>query len=93
MARGFLSKTFINSMQGLAVGHHWRSRFEDQLNISYKDWLLKKVSDEFTKATKVDQFLGGAQSILGEQLTAVERTKDPIKKSMALTAAVRERVR
>jgi hypothetical protein len=45
-------------MQDLASSHNWRSRFEDQLNISYKDWLIKKVSEEFTKASKVDEFNG-----------------------------------
>ena len=36
--------------------HHWRSRFEDQLQVNYKDWLLKKVSDEFLKGSKVEEF-------------------------------------
>ncbi len=46
--------------------HFWRSRFDDQLQISYKDWLLKKTLEEFTKGSKVEEFLGSAAGILGE---------------------------
>lgn len=66
MARNFLGNNLMNSMQSLANGHHWRSRFDDQLQISYKDWLLKKVTEEFVKSSKVDEFLGGP--VLSEQL-------------------------
>jgi len=69
-------------MQSLATGHHWRSRFDDQLNIVYKDWLFKKVSEEFEKGTKVEEFIGGQTGVIGEQLTVLEKTKEPIKKAM-----------
>lgn len=73
----------MNSMQSLqSTQHHWRSRFEDQLQISYKDWLLKKTLEEFQKGGKVEDFLGGIGGILGDQLKNVELTKYPIKKSM-----------
>ena len=60
-------------MEALNAQHHWRSRFEDQLQVTYKDWLLKKVSDEFVKATKVEDLLTGGQSgsILFDNLKAI----------------------
>jgi len=83
MAKGYLSSNFMNSMHQLqSTQHHWRSRFDDQLNITYKDWLLKKTLDEFIKATKVEDFLGGIGGILGDQLKNVEMTKEPIKATM-----------
>ena len=64
-AKGYLSKVFINSMEALNGQQTWRSRFQDQLQINYKDWLLKKVQDEFTKGAKVEDFIGGNEGILG----------------------------
>jgi hypothetical protein len=46
-------------MEGLNAQHHWRSRFEDQLQVNYKDWLLKKVSEEFIKGSKVEELIVG----------------------------------
>lgn len=83
LAKGFLAGNFMNSMQSLANEHHWRSRFEDQLNVDYKEWLFKKVSEEFTKATKVEDFVSGTTGIVGEQLVTLEKIKEPIKKQIA----------
>jgi len=66
MAKGYLASAFKNSMQALATGHHWRSRLEDQLHLVYKEWLLKKVTDEFTKAVKVEEFVAGPTGVIGE---------------------------
>jgi hypothetical protein len=46
-------------MEALNAQHHWRSRFEDQLQVNYKDWLLKKVSEEFIKGAKVEELIVG----------------------------------
>jgi len=73
IAKGFLSGNFKNSMEALAVGHTWRNRFEDQLHLVYKEWLLRKVTDEFAKSAKVEEFLGGASGILGDQLALLEK--------------------
>ena len=62
IAKNYLSHTFFNAMEALNAQHHWRSKFEDQLQVNYKDWLLKKVSDEFLKNTKVEEFVAGSQS-------------------------------
>jgi hypothetical protein len=84
----------MNSMNILqATEHHWRSRFDDQLNISYKDWLLKKTVEEFVKGAKVEDFLGGIGGILGDQLKTVEMTKEPIKKTMQANIQRKEKVR
>ncbi len=72
LAKGYLANTFINSMEALNAQHHWRSRFEDQLQVNYKDWLLKKVSDEFVKGAKVEELIGGQTgSILFDNLKAI----------------------
>ena len=62
-------------MEALAVGHTWRNRFEDQLHLVYKEWLLRKVTDEFAKGAKVEEFLGGASGILGDQLAVLEKVR------------------
>lgn len=80
-------------MEALAVGHNWRNRFEDQLHLVYKEWLLKKVTDEFAKGAKVEEFLGGASGILGEQLAVLEKQKEPIKKAILANNAAKELVR
>jgi hypothetical protein len=94
LAKGYLASNFLNSMTQLQANqHHWRSRFEDQLNISYKDWLLKKTLEEFVKGSRVEDFLGGVGGILGDQLKNVEATKDPIKKAMVANIQRKEKVR
>ncbi len=77
----------MNSMVALNAQHTWRSRFDDQLNVNYKDWLLKKVQDEFLKGTKVEDFVGGEAGIIGTQLKVLEETKEPIRKSIAVSIA------
>ena len=94
MAKGYLSNNFMNSMHSLqSTQHHWRQRFDDQLQISYKDWLLKKTLEEFIKGSKVEDFLGGIGGILGDQLKNVEMTKEPIKKAMVSNIQRKEKVR
>lgn len=34
----------------------FRNKFADQLNVNYKEWLFKKVDDEYVKESKSDQF-------------------------------------
>lgn len=93
VAKGYLSKVFINSMEALNAQHTWRSSFQDQLQINYKDWLIKKVQDEFFKGNKVEDFIGGEQGILGQQLKALEDTKEPIKRSIESSIANKHRIR
>jgi hypothetical protein len=59
MAKHFLSSNFSNSMHALAAEHTWRSRFQDQLEGGFKDWLLRKAGEELTKGRKVEDFVGG----------------------------------
>lgn len=93
MARGFLQNNFINSMSTLTAQHNWRSRFDDQLNIVYKDWLLKKVNEEFFKDNKVEDFLASQQGVIGEQLVQIEKTKEPIKRATQANNSRKERLR
>ena len=93
LAKGFLAGSFMGAMTHLAQGHHWRSRFEDQLQMNYKEWLFRKVSDEFTKAVKVEDFVGGREGILGDQLAAIEKTKEPIKKQILAHIAKKDKIR
>jgi hypothetical protein len=59
IAKNYLASTFFNAMDALHAQHHWRSRFEDQLQVNYKDWLHKKVTEEFLKQNKVEEFIAG----------------------------------
>ena len=63
------------------------------MNINYKDWLLRKVQDEFIKATKVEEFVGGQSGIIGSQVQAIEETKEPIRKSIAAVIAKKHKIR
>jgi type II secretory pathway pseudopilin PulG len=93
VAKQYLKNTFLGSMEALNAQQSWRSKFEDQLNITYKDWLLRKVQDEFLKGAKVEDFIGGHAGIIGSQVHALEETKEPIRKSIAATIAKKHRVR
>lgn len=82
-------------MDALNQQHHWRSKFEDQLQVNYKDWLLKKTLDEFTKGIKVEELISAPQqgSILADQLRAIQNIKEPIQKAITITIAQKSRVR
>lgn len=43
IAKSFLSNNFKSSMQFLADKNHWRDTFKDQLNVNFRDWLMKEV--------------------------------------------------
>ena len=45
------------------------------------------------KGTKVEDFVGGQEGIIGTQVQALEETKEPIKKSIAATIAKKHRIR
>ncbi len=36
--------------------NQFRNRFQDQLNVNYREWLLKKVDEEHQKEGKSDTF-------------------------------------
>lgn len=46
-------------MQFLADNNYWRNKFEDQLQVIYKEWLFKKIDDESQKSSKAGDFLDG----------------------------------
>ncbi len=46
VAKAYLSRTFVNSMHYLADNNYWRDKYQDQLHVIYKEWLLKKLEDE-----------------------------------------------
>ena len=46
LAKSFLQKSFVNSLQYLADNNYWRSPFRDQLNVTYKDWVIKKIEED-----------------------------------------------
>ena len=77
LAKNFLSNTFDNSMQYLADHNFWKNKFNDQLHIIYKDWLFKKIDEEAQKHSKSSQF---QDSIFTDQITEVNKAKEPLKK-------------
>lgn len=64
-------------MQFLADNNTWRNKFEDQLQVIYKEWLFKKVDEEAQKTSKAANF---QDSIITEQISEVGKAKEPIKK-------------
>lgn len=77
IAKAYLSNTFTNSMQFLADNNYWRNKFEDQLQVIYKEWLFKKIDEESQKSSKAGDFLDG---IVSDQGTDIGKAKEPIKK-------------
>lgn len=92
LAKHFLARNLAHSLEGLASLHAWRSRFEDQLQGGFKDWLLKKAAEEIGKGARVEEFIGGHAGIIGQQLVSFEKTKEPIKKQIASDIARRENI-
>jgi hypothetical protein len=43
-------------MQHLADNNYWRDKFQDQLQVIYKEWLYKKISEEAQKHEKSTTF-------------------------------------
>ena len=56
VAKEYLKNNFYSGLQFLAENNFWRNKFEDQLQIVYKDWLYKKIQDEFIKDSKSETF-------------------------------------
>ena len=70
------------------------------MNITYKEWLYKKIGEEIAKGGKVDEFITGAPlvhtggvGLVGEQLALLEKTKEPIKKAIASNNLRKEKIR
>lgn len=77
-------------MQFLADNNYWRNKFQDQLQVLYKEWLFKKIDEEAQKSSKSGDFLDG---IVVEQGTAIGVAKEPIKKQIQQNIQRKEKVR
>lgn len=81
VAKGCLNNQFTNCLTYLQENNCYRNRFEDQLNVNYREWLFKKVDEEFLKELKSDQF---QTSIITQEVDQMAQSKDNIKKQYDL---------
>lgn len=56
VARATLQGTLKNAVEHIKDNHAFRNRFEDQLQVNYREWLFKKVDEEFIKKAKSSAF-------------------------------------
>ena len=68
----------------------FRSRFSDQLNVNYREWLFKKVDEEYMKEAKSDSF---QTAIISTEVDSMQASKDAIKKTYEMKLQRKEKVR
>ena len=56
IAKEYLKNTFTNCLVQMQENNQFRNKFQDQLQVNYREWLFKKVDEEFQKETKSDGF-------------------------------------
>jgi hypothetical protein len=47
VAREYLKNTFVNCITNMKENNMFRNKFKDQLNVNYREWLFKKVDEEY----------------------------------------------
>lgn len=90
IARESLQHTFVNCISYLQENNQFRNKFEDQLNVSYREWLFKKVDDEFQKGQKSDGF---QNTLLAAEVEQFAQTKEAIKKGYESRLLKKEKIR
>ena len=90
VAKAYLGGVYSNSMQYLADNNYWRNKFQDQLQVLYKEWLFKKVDEDLLKEQKSSVF---QESIIDQQIEDVAKAKEPIRKQIEAQIAKKEKVR
>lgn len=90
VAKSYLSSTLFTSVRYLADHNYWRNSFKDQLQTNFKEWMLKKIQDDFGKDTKGEEF---QDSVFKEQLDEITLAKEPIKKAIQYNIERKMKVR
>lgn len=55
-AKAYLNNTLYTSIRFLADHNQWRNQFKDELQTNFKEWVLKKLEDEFSVDDKSSHF-------------------------------------
>ena len=56
VAKTYLGNTLFTSIRFLSDHNHWRNQFKDELHTNFKEWMLKKLEDEFMVDDKANEF-------------------------------------
>ena len=90
LAKEYLKNTFINCMTGMKDTNQFRNRFQDQLQVNYREWMFKKVDEEHQKEGKSDIFQTG---LITTEMDQINTTKESIKKTYEMKMQKKEKVR
>lgn len=55
-AKAYLQNTLFTSVRYLSDHSYWRNNFKDQLQTNFKEWMLKKLEDDFAVEDFSNQF-------------------------------------
>lgn len=91
LARNALQDLFVNSMQHFQENQMYRVRFTDQLQVNYREWLLRKVDEEQQKEGKSGNFVTTA--LIAGEVEQLQTGKDAIKKTHELKLLRKEKIR
>lgn len=80
VSKKFLNNCFMGSMQALADCKTWRSCFDDQLNIAYKDQIYDNVLNDVLKHEMAAEFI---ENSVTDQFIEICDKKRDIKMYMA----------
>jgi hypothetical protein len=56
VAKNYLGGALYTSVRYYADHNYWRNQFKDQLQTNFKEWMLKKIEDEFQKDSNSTEF-------------------------------------
>ncbi len=80
----------MSSLQYLADNSYWRNTFNDQLHIIYKEWLYKKIDENFLMAEHSGKF---QDDVVADEFAALGDSKEPIKKAVKFNLEKKDKVR
>jgi hypothetical protein len=90
MAKQFLSGCFKGTLSSLAESGYWRSTFNDQLNIAYKQFLTDKAISNTQESTAAESVIN---SFVADELASMAKTKEDIQAQHVLKAQAKRDTR
>jgi hypothetical protein len=90
ISKQYLGGVLMSSMRFMKEHHYWRDNYQDQLRTNLKDWLYKKVDDEFNKKAKSAAF---QDDLAGQEMASIGQAQVPRKKQVEFALQKKEGVR
>lgn len=90
LAKQFLSGCYKGTLKHLAQNNYWRDSFDDQLQISFKQFLTEKTLADSNQQAVSQNFI---DQTVAEEFGKLGVVKQSIKDGMKSTAALREATR